>query len=99
MLRRSLRHLVLLAALLAPWWAKADPTSALCSDSRVVEQGLKDRYHETPVLRAASNGGQLLTVYASPDGTYTITMTRGDISCLVDGGEGLVLVDKRGEEH
>ena len=56
--------------------------------SDVVTQ-LSIQYGEQPVARGLTAAGQMVEVFASPSGTFTIVVTRHDsLSCLIAAGKG-----------
>jgi len=66
------------------------PVSAqtVCGIHNVVSDKLKSTFDEEPSGRGLASNGGMLEVYTSPDGSWTITLTRPDgISCLMSTGE------------
>ncbi len=78
--------LLMLAACATP--AAAQPT--LCNDRADVLAHLANKYSEAPVAIGVTNGGGLVEVLATGDGsTWTIIVTLPNgTSCLVAAGEG-----------
>jgi hypothetical protein len=65
-----------------------------CGARAKVVWHLADKYREAPVAIGVSVRGQLLEIFASPDGTtWTILMTTADkISCAVAAGRDLQVI-------
>lgn len=65
------------------------PVSAqtVCGIHNVVADKLKSTFDEEPSGRGLANNGGVLEIYTSPEGTWTITLTRPDgLSCLMSTG-------------
>jgi hypothetical protein len=91
------RPVVLAAALvLAPIAgpAPAGGQAFECGARAKIVGHLAEAYQEAPVAIGVSAHGQLLEVFASPDGaTWTILMTTADkISCAVAAGRNLRVI-------
>lgn len=66
------------------------PASAqtVCGIHDAVAKKLNDGFNEQPTSGGLSNNGGMLEVYTSPDGSWTIVLTRPDgLSCLMATGE------------
>ena len=78
------------AALVA---AISQPTHAgtfgtFCGDRTSIHERLADKYSEAPVIRALSGTGNLVEMLASPDGSWTMIVTRpGGPACIVSTGD------------
>ena len=60
----------------------------ICGTRDDVTSGLKKNHEESPIARGLANAGQMIEVFASPEGTFTIVATRPDgTSCLLAAGE------------
>jgi hypothetical protein len=60
-----------------------------CHHRSDVVTRLSIQYGEQPVARGLSAAGQMVEVFASPSGTFTIVVTRHDgLSCLIAAGKG-----------
>ncbi len=69
--------------------APADAGHEVCGDREGIVKQLAERYGERPVWRGLDYRGQLVELFASKSGTWTIIVTvPGMPSCLVAGGEG-----------
>lgn len=90
--REEIMRITWLSLLLAPAFAALLGASAsaevLCGvRDRLVEQ-LRNQYQEVPQARGLTTGGDLIEVFASPQGTWTILLTYPNgQSCLVAAGE------------
>lgn len=66
--------------------ARAEPSA--CGDRAKLVDKLAERYAEVPVSRGLTRHGAVLEVFASPNGSFTVILTRPDgVSCLVATGE------------
>ncbi|MBT4889011.1 MAG: hypothetical protein HON65_05620 [Rhodospirillales bacterium] len=82
--------LSLLGALLLIMSALIPQASAemICAGHNSVSEKLAKVFDELPTSAGLSSNGGMLEVYTSPDGTWTIVLTRPDgISCLMATGE------------
>lgn len=60
----------------------------VCGIHNVVADKLKTTFDEQPSAAGLSSNGGMLEVYSSPDGSWTIVLTRPDgLSCLMATGE------------
>ena len=60
----------------------------VCGIHQVVLDKLKSTFDEEPAGRGLAKNGGVLEIYTSPEGTWTITLTRPDgLSCLMETGE------------
>ena len=78
--------------------APAEPPAihAPCAERAAVVAELA-RYKETPAMRALTDGGQVIEIFASPGGTWTAVATRPDgTTCVVALGRGFEVMG-RGE--
>jgi len=77
-----------LAAVLATAGPAAAQTPQCASRDAIVER-LSLQFGEEPIRVAVTSTGDLLEVLASPEGTWTIIITRaGGPTCLMSAGEG-----------
>ncbi len=68
--------------------AQAEPQRMLCGNRDTIHERLAQKYDEAPVIRALSGTGNLVEMLASPDGTWTMIVTRpGGPSCVVSTGD------------
>jgi hypothetical protein len=91
------RPVVLGAALVLAQMAGPAPAGGQalqCGARAKIVGHLADTYREAPVAIGVSAHGQLLEIFASPDGTtWTILMTTPDkISCAVAAGRNLRVI-------
>ncbi|MBJ6126109.1 hypothetical protein [Microvirga splendida] len=94
MIRSSLAPLAALAALAA---AAASPASAqsACGPREQLAKLLSDRYKEDPVGMGLSQPGQVLEVFASSNGSWTMVMTMPDgKACMIAAGENWEMMTK-----
>lgn len=76
----------LLAALLAAAPVQAQGTQ--CAPRPEIVKGLADGYGEVPVQIGLGNAGLVVEVFASEQGTWTITVTSPQgMTCLIASGE------------
>lgn len=62
---------------------KAEARSARCGHHSEVTQFLKEKYHETRVGMGLINAGQMMELYISERGTWTMLITRPDgVTCF-----------------
>ena len=70
--------------------ASCEPAVAqglLCDDASKVADQLLRKYNETPVSIGLQSSGNLLQIYASPEGTWTaVSTTPGGMSCIIGVG-------------
>ncbi|MFH1806816.1 MAG: hypothetical protein ABID63_18200 [Pseudomonadota bacterium] len=81
---------IAIAAILFLWVitpALADPARCMPVDSMIT--GLAQQHGETPVARGVLFNGNLLLVFATPDGaTWThVVVTPGGVACSVASGD------------
>jgi hypothetical protein len=88
----SLGAALFLAQMAGP--APAGSQAFQCGARAMIVGHLADTYQEAPVAIGVSARGQLLEIFASPDGaTWTILMTTADkISCAVAAGRDLQVI-------
>lgn len=68
--------------------ADAPAIHAPCAERAAVVAELA-RYKETPAMRALTDGGQVIEIFASPTGSWTAVTTRPDgTSCVLSVGTG-----------
>ena len=80
-----------LGALLIGWSALPGAAEAqmVCGERSVMVDGLLKNYAEAPVSIGLASNGAVIEVFASPDRSWTIVMTRPNgLSCVVAAGEG-----------
>lgn len=81
-----------LAGSLAVALATAGPAAAQtpqCASRDAIVERLSLQFGEEPIRIAVTSTGDLLEVLASPQGTWTIIITRaGGPTCLMSAGEG-----------
>ena len=80
-----------LGALLIGWSALPGSAGAqmVCGERSVMVDGLLKNYAEAPVSIGLASNGSVIEVFASPDRSWTIVMTRPNgLSCVVAAGEG-----------
>ena len=59
-----------------------------CGDREVVISSLKKDYKEVQDSLGISNGGGLIEVFVSPQGSFSITVTNpSQITCIISAGE------------
>ena len=79
-----------LSALLIGWGISASPAEAqlACGDRGTVVASLHKKFSETPVSIGLASNGTVIEVFASPQGTWTIVMTKPDgESCVLMAGD------------
>ncbi len=60
----------------------------VCGERSVMVDGLLKNYAEAPVSIGLASNGSVIEVFASPDRSWTIVMTRPNgLSCVVAAGE------------
>ncbi|MBF9197614.1 hypothetical protein [Microvirga terrestris] len=94
MIRSSLAPLGALAALTA---IAASPASAqsVCGPREHLVKLLADHYKEDPVGMGLSQPGQILEVFASSNGSWTMVMTMPDgKACMIAAGDSWEMVIK-----
>ena len=94
MVRSSLAPLAALAALAA---AAASPASAqsACGPREQLVKLLASQYKEDPVGMGLSQPGQVLEVFASSNGSWTMVMTMPDgKACMIAAGDHWEMVTK-----
>ncbi|MBA2689387.1 MAG: hypothetical protein H0U63_01125 [Burkholderiales bacterium] len=62
--------------------------AAVCGDRDLAIKSLAERYQEQTVATAISNGGNLVELFASPAGSWTMLVTSpgSNLSCAVGSG-------------
>ncbi len=87
MVRKTISMLGALILLSIPFIPAASAQS-VCGTHQLVAEKLKQSYDEQLTGAGLSHNGGMIEVYSSPDGTWTIVLTRPDgISCLMASGE------------
>ena len=80
----------------------ADPAPAqhtTCGDRQEWVDKLARRFQEVPVAMAMITGGNVLEVLASPEGSWTILVTRPNgVSCMVSAGRDWVTIPRTTEK-
>jgi hypothetical protein len=78
------------AALIAVLSAAPVQAQTQCGHYSVVSKHLKEEYKEVVFARGATPQGMMVEFYASPKGSFTVLVVRGDgLACLVAAGEEL----------
>ncbi len=68
-----------------------------CAKKELMTKFLAKTFNERPLLKGTSTDGSILTIYAGPNGAWTLTKIVNDITCIVAGGTGLkVLKSEKG---
>jgi hypothetical protein len=94
MIRSSLAPLAALAALTAIGTFPASAQSA-CGPREQLVKILADQYKEDPVGMGLSQPGQVLEVFASSNGSWTMVMTMPDgKACMIAAGDNWEMVTK-----
>ena len=94
MIRSSLTPLAALAALTAIGTSPASAQSA-CGPREQLVRLLADQYKEDPVGIGLSQPGQVLEVFASSTGSWTMVMTMPDgKACMIAAGDNWEMVTK-----
>jgi hypothetical protein len=94
MIRPSLATLAALAALTAIGTSSANAQSA-CGPREQLVKILTDQYKEDPVGIGLSQPGQVLEVFASSNGSWTMVMTMPDgKACMIAAGDNWEMVTK-----
>lgn len=70
----------------------------VCYDTDKLFKTLKEKYQEVPVIVGLSNdvGGSTLTFWVSKNDTYTVVVSVGEVSCVINTGTELKILQKRG---
>lgn len=69
-----------------------------CAKRELMAKFLEKTFNEKPILRGVSTDGSILTIYAGPNGAWTLTKIVNDITCILAGGTGLkVLRSEKGK--
>ncbi len=75
--------LILAAILFAP----AAAAQAVCGSHQSISDKLKKSYTETPLSMGVTNGGGIVEVFVSPEGSWTLVVTQPNgMSCLIAAG-------------
>jgi len=91
-MRRIVSYLPLIATLSFASCAAVEPAAAqtamACGQRQLILDALKTDYNEDPIAQALDNGGGVLEVLATPNGsTWTILRTTPDgLTCMVAEG-------------
>ncbi|MCD6070324.1 MAG: hypothetical protein K0S42_840 [Microvirga sp.] len=94
MIRSSLTPLAALAVLTAIGTSPASAQSA-CGPGEQLVKLLADQYKEDPVGMGLSQPGQILEVFASSNGSWTMVMTMPDgRACLIAAGDNWEMVTR-----
>lgn len=94
MIRSSLTPLAALAVLTAIGTSPASAQSA-CGPREQLVKLLADQYKEDPVGIGLSQPGQILEVFASSNGSWTMVMTMPDgRACLIAAGDNWEMVTR-----
>ena len=84
---------MLRAAITALAVSLAMPASAApeCAQTPQVFQFLSDKHHEEPIAQGLNPNGDVIIWWGNQDGgSWTITMTRGEATCIVASGESFI---------
>ena len=94
----SITALALAAGLVGPGIAHAQ-SAPLCIDRDALVTELGSRYAERRAAVALTSVGQMVEVFASTDGTWTLVLTApGGPSCIAAAGENWQLVPNKSEK-
>ena len=94
MIRSSLTPLAALAVVTAIGTSPASAQSA-CGPREQLVKLLADQYKEDPVGMGLSQPGQILEVFASSNGSWTMVMTMPDgRACLIAAGDNWEMVTR-----
>lgn len=68
-----------------------------CAKKELMTKFLAKTFNEVPLLKGVSTDGSILTIYAGPNGAWTLTKIVNDITCIVAAGTDLkVLRSEKG---
>jgi hypothetical protein len=94
MIRHTLVPIAALAALTAFTASSANAQTA-CGPREQLVKLLADQYKEDPVGMGLSQPGQVLEVFASSNGSWTMVMTMPDgKACMIAAGDNWEMVTK-----
>lgn len=70
--------------------------AAICGPRDEVVASLSKRYQELPLAAGINKSGRLFEILVRRDGvSWTVLLTTPDgVSCIVDAGESLMLIDR-----
>ena len=90
-------HMLLIAALMALAPA-AEAQEAACFPAPQIAQALLNGHQETPTGLGVAAGGNLMVLYTSPGGSWTVVVENpSGMACLAASGEGWQAVEAEGE--
>lgn len=94
MIRNPLAPFALLGAMLALVNAPAGAQSS-CGPRGQLVKLLSDQYREDPVGMGLAQPGQVLEIFTSPNGTWSMVMTMPDVkACLVAAEDNWEMVSR-----
>ncbi|WP_262268658.1 MULTISPECIES: hypothetical protein [Microvirga] len=94
MIRIPLPHLAVLGAAIALGGAPASAQTS-CGPREQLVKLLADQYKEDPVGIGLARPGQVLEVFASSNGTWTMVMTMPDgKACMIAAGDNWEMVTR-----
>jgi len=69
--------------------APAEAQEAVCAPAAQIAQALLHGHQETPAGLGVDAGGNLMVLYVSPEGSFTLVIEGPDgMACLAASGEG-----------
>ena len=81
-------HMLLIAALMALGSA-AEAQETYCAPADQIAQALLNGHQERPAGLGVAAGGNLMVLYVSPEGSFTVVIEGPDgVACLAASGEG-----------
>ena len=84
------RNFLLSAAVLLSFWAAAPPANAqaMCGQRAEITGALDQKYAEKVVGMGLAGNGNVLEIFASTNGSWTILMTKpSGVTCVMSAGE------------
>ena len=96
-----LRHVrVAVTTLIVTLTATAASAVGPCASRADIIAGLKNDFGEVEVGRGLSNRGHLVELFVSPEGSWTMLLSRPDgLSCLGDAGQVWDIVPPNDHSH
>jgi hypothetical protein len=90
-------------ALIAPQVSNARPVKdelqVLCDKTEIMFKKLRDDFNEEPVIKAETAPGITMSLWLKADhSTYSVILTQGKLSCLINAGKDVEFSKKLKEE-
>jgi hypothetical protein len=74
------------------WTSGAFGQTAPCGDRKHIERKLNKVFKEFVIGSGVANNGLMMEVYVSEEGTFTLTFTGPESTCIMATGKGWIFI-------